>query len=269
MFLDKFLSFTPPYYGIATLLGILACSITLRFNMKQRKNIEFSYCILTALVGMVGAFFMAHIVYAVAQHEKLFYIISNPNALFKSIPAFIYYFSNVFGGMVFYGGLIGFCLGGYLYLKYEKLNIDNYTDVFAPLIPLFHAFGRIGCYLTGCCYGVELQSPLPFSECFTDNGIIHRLPIQLIEAFENLLLFIVLMLILYKFKNFKKGSLIFIYGITYSVLRFINEFFRGDYIERGSFGIMSTSQWISIFIFTFSLVIIIIKYIKQINKGRD
>lgn len=258
--IQELLTITPPYYSIATILGVVACIIALRFTIKKRENIDFAYCVITSLVGAIGAFFIAHIVYAMAQHEKLFYIITHPKILFQSIPAFVYYFTDVFGGMVFYGGLIGACLGGYIYLRYEKLNVNAYSDIFAPLIPLFHAFGRVGCYLTGCCYGIKIETPLPFSEFSTDDGLIHRLPIQLIEATENLVIFAVLMLLLYKYNNMKHGNLILIYGTIYPICRFINEFFRGDYIQRGFFGMLSTSQWISIFIFTFSVIMLIIKY---------
>ena len=52
--------------------------------------------------------------------------------------------------------------------------------------------------------------------------------------------------------NIEKGMLIWIYGLIYPVVRFINEFFRGDAEERGYFGALSTSQWISIFVFALS-----------------
>lgn len=265
--IDNFLSFPPPYYSIATILGAIICIITLKFTIKARDNIDKSYCAVTALVGMSSAFFMAHIVYALAQHHKLFYIITHPHLLFQSVPAFLYYFLNIFGGMVFYGGLIGFCLGGFIYLKHEKLNIETYSDIFAPLIPLFHAFGRIGCYLTGCCYGKEIETPLPFSAISTDNGIIHRIPIQLIEAMQNIIIFTILMILLHKCKKLKYGNLILIYGTIYPICRFINEFFRGDYTERGYIGVLSTSQWISILIFTFSIIMLIIKNTNKSLRG--
>lgn len=106
-----------------------------------------------------------------------------------------------------------------------------------PAIPLFHCFGRIGCFLAGCCYGKVLSSPVVFA------GILEfrRIPVQLFEALFEIVLFAVLLLVGRK----KMGShLLGVYLTTYAVFRFINEFFRGDEV-RGSYFGCSTAQWIS------------------------
>lgn len=60
-------------------------------------------------------------------------------------------------GTVYYGGLLGFLAAVQWYLRRYRLNAALFWDCIAPAIPLFHVFGRIGCFLNGCCYGFESQ----------------------------------------------------------------------------------------------------------------
>ncbi|MBM4040316.1 MAG: prolipoprotein diacylglyceryl transferase [Planctomycetes bacterium] len=57
------------------------------------------------------------------------------------------------GGLVFYGGLIAALAADYLYLRARRLPPWEVADVVAPAVALGQAFGRIGCFLNGCCYG--------------------------------------------------------------------------------------------------------------------
>lgn len=254
----------PPYYGIMAALGILACVVLLLFTRKKRSDIDSIELLLISAVALIGVVIMTHLVYAVAHYEKLVFVITRPHKLFADLKSFVFYITDIFGGKVFYGGLIGACVGSYIYMKKENLNVNNYSDVLAPCIPLFHAFGRVGCFLSGCCYGIESEFGFMYQHSINPsaNGV-RRFPVQLLEAGENLLIFILLILLLYKCRNLQPGMLIWIYGISYSIVRFINEFLRGDVEERGYFGMLSTSQWISIFIFIISAVAIIIKISKN------
>lgn len=253
------LGFELPYYGIMAGLGILACFLVIKFiTMKKRENIEgYNYAII-GIVSGISAFLMAHIVFAIAQYEKIYYVFTHLSKAFSSFYMFSLYAMDIFGGMVFYGGLIGACLGAYICMKRLKLDVRSYSDTIAPCIPLFHAFGRLGCFLTGCCYGIESDIGFTYHHSIIQsvNGVC-RFPIQLVESCENFILFLVLLCILCRCKNIKNGIIIWIYGLTYPVVRFINEFFRGDIAERGYFGCLSTSQWLSILIFAFSLFMLI------------
>ena len=143
-------------------------------------------------------------------------------------------FNTLFGGMVFYGGMLGSVLGGFIYTKINRLNFLEYADLFAPGMVLCHAIGRIGCYLAGCCYGFDCN--------FTLLGIKHtHFPLSLVEAF----LLFVLFAVLCKIKAKKPGDIMRLYLVAYAVTRFVLEFFRGDEI-RGRLLFFSTSQWISL-----------------------
>ena len=140
-------------------------------------------------------------------------------------------------------------------------------DAVAVAIPLFHAFGRVGCFLGGCCYGVacDVGFTAHGNTLYPELNDVNRLPIQLIESGLNLILFFVL-LVLYKKKKFQHRMVI-VYFYIYPVIRFIDEFFRGDEIRGFLFG-LSTSQIISILLFTFAVIVTIKDLVKK-RKGEE
>ena len=120
-------------------------------------------------------------------------------------------------------------------------------DLILPSVALAQGFGRIGCFLAGCCYGVETDSA--FSVTFHDsayapNGVA-LFPSQLVSSGLDFIHFAVLCVIAKKNKT--PGRIGALYLIFYSIGRFCIEFFRGDLL-RGSVGTLSTSQFISIFV---------------------
>lgn len=70
------------------------------------------------------------------------------------------------GGLVFYGGLIGAGLADLLYLRLRHLNMWRFADICAPSIAIGQAFGRIGCFLNGCCFGGPATDAFPFAVRF-------------------------------------------------------------------------------------------------------
>jgi len=149
-------------------------------------------------------------------------------------------------GFVLYGGIIGGILAAMVYCKYKKVNFFEYFDLAVPSVAIAQGFGRIGCFLAGCCYGRETDSCIGImfhNSSIAPNGI-KLIPTQLFSSAGNFL--IAIMLSLYARKNRKTGKVGALYLILYSVGRFIIEFFRNDY--RGNVGVLSTSQFISLVI---------------------
>ena len=133
-----------------------------------------------------------------------------------------------------------------IYVKRETKKYSVFADIIAVNIPLFHFFGRIGCFLGGCCFGI----PCEFGFVYTINPIaeangVTRFPVQLLEAGFNILLFFFLYH-LFKIGKYK-NKLIYIYLFVYAIGRFFIEYLRGD-AYRGIWFIFSTSQIISIII---------------------
>ncbi len=152
------------------------------------------------------------------------------------------------GGFVFYGGLI-FGLAFYLLysLYFKKFNFEK-SYLLVPGLIFGHAIGRVGCFLTGCCYGSQCDLPW---KVFMDGE--YRHPVQLYEAFALFVLgYYSLKWIQKKKTNFE---IITKYLLCYSVIRFIVECFRGDEV-RGIFWFsLSTSQLISVAIFASAIVL--------------
>lgn len=250
-------------YSICALLGLAFACILVFFMTRKRKDINRTQLVNIPIVAAFGSFFGAHILYGLTHLDHIWWVICHTDKAFESWESFLFYFTDIFGGMVFYGGLIGGIIAGAIYCRYMKLDTMFYADIYAPAIPMFHAFGRLGCFLGGCCYGIESSWGFIYHDSLieTANGVT-RLPIQLIEATGDLLICAVLVIL--SKKKSQKGMSIYLYLLMYSILRFTTEFFRGDEIRGFLFGV-STSQWISIIIFVIA-VIFILRLYKKDNK---
>lgn len=182
-------------------------------------------------VGIIGA--------------KLFYIIlSAPsidwNLLFHDRN---YLNELIGGGFVFYGGLICGVAVVPLVGKLFHIDVVTYVKKCIPCIPLVHAFGRIGCHLAGCCYGIEYDGKIAieYEHSLIAPNHVRLFPVQMIEAILELVICLILLDMI--MKGSSKAPIWYV--LLYSVGRFVLEFFRGD-VARGSFWIFSTSQWISL-----------------------
>ena len=146
-------------------------------------------------------------------------------------------FSEVFmvqhGGLVYYGGFIGATLAGIGWLLWKKLPVWRVADVLAPSIALGSMFGRIGCFLNGCCYGYECHMPwaVRFPEGHETHPYNHPAvpvhPTEIYDALLNLVLYI-LLAVLFRRRKFD-GQVFATYLMVYAVFRSISEAFRGDY----------------------------------------
>jgi phosphatidylglycerol:prolipoprotein diacylglycerol transferase len=121
----------------------------------------------------------------------------------------------------------------------------NVLDIFGPALAVGHAFGRIGCFMNGCCFGKpsDIFCAVRFPEgsapaaAFPGKSI-H--PVQLYEAAFNVVLAAVLMLLLRKAK-LKPGVIASIYLIAYGIARFLFELLRGDHKDF-VFNLLTPSQ---------------------------
>ncbi|MBD5156630.1 MAG: prolipoprotein diacylglyceryl transferase [Butyrivibrio sp.] len=263
----EFMGKTIGVYGLCSIAGLVVAG-TVMYNLVKKKGIYAQDITLLAVAVAVGMFVGGHIVYGITHIPEII-------DLFKNMPRytareFWRALGGCFGGMVFYGGLIGSFICIAVFKKFQiaaNLQKTNIMDAYSVVVPLFHVFGRIGCFLGGCCYGIESS----FGFIVTGNQLspgvndVRRFPVQLVEAGCNLIIFLVL-LVLYK-KGRAKDKLIYIYLLIYPAVRFGLEFLRGDEIRGFLFG-LSTSQWISIGLFAFSVISLVIKS-RQGQKSAD
>lgn len=140
------------------------------------------------------------------------------------------------GGLVFYGGLMGGAALLFTTVLWKGMPVRRTLDTLTSVVPLGHAFGRLGCFMNGCCFGkptgswvgVRFPSPPGLSiDPATPNPYatpVH--PTQLYAVGYNLLIFAFLSFIYSKRR--RNGDVAWSYGILYGTARFCQEFFRGD-----------------------------------------
>jgi len=236
----SFLGNSIPSYWLCSLLGIIVClgvALLNRHRFREIDQVDLTNSVALSCIGMVIG---ARLLYIITISPSL---IKNIHTITRDIELAYKILSN---GLVFYGGLFGAIASIYLYTKKYQLSASLFFDYYSPLFPLFHAFGRIGCFLTGCCYGKESSHfGIAFHACEIAPNNVPLIPVQLIGSILNLLLFA--FLLLFERSHHKKGETIYWYLLFYSIGRFFIEFLRGD-VYRGIFLSLSSSQWISILI---------------------
>lgn len=243
-------------YGICTSIGlILMCAAA--YILGRKYKILFEDILFGEIFALVGAFIGAHILYGITYADAIFNSLMEFFSKRQDISRLWEIIYTYMGGMVFYGGLILGLLFGVLYCKFRKIDVGNFSDCFAAGIPLFHCFGRLGCFFSGCCYGIESDFGFTATHSITPScNFVNRFPVQLLESGVNLVIFAVILLLFRK--GILKGRLIYVYLLSYSVARFFIEFLRAD-TYRGIFFGISTSQWISILLIIFATIILIKK----------
>lgn len=256
----KLFGFFPIHlYGVMIAIGLLACFFVL---FEYGKYLGFSaddtdFVFYNGVVAIAIGFFGAAVwqgVYNYIDQIKN----GDPNPTFDITKGI-----TVIGGLIV--GAASFLIGAYIFRKKHYYLITRLL-VFAPCcITIAHAFGRIGCFFAGCCYGKPAEgffsflgvSFRPGSAAYRNFGDTPLYPTQLFEAAFLFALFGVLSYLALKKQN--KYTIV-IYMVAYSIWRFLIEFIRADY--RGSFlGALSPSQTQSIIMLVASVgVYFLVRY---------
>ena len=136
------------------------------------------------------------------------------------------------GGLVFFGGVLVGIPAVVLVAKLKRMPPSSVLALVTVGVPLGHVFGRLGCFVKGCCYGH------PSSHLLAVEG---KLPVQLIEAAGELVIFVIVFLWFWRLTRHRTalpGRLVLsvpvLFLTLYSPLRFTTELLRGDAL-RGFF----------------------------------
>ena len=234
-------SFFLPTYGLLVVTGVFLALILVR-RMANREGLDgehiFDLGVSIVIAGLIGA--------------KALLVFTEPTFLDSWRSAW----SLLRSGGVFYGGLIGGVLAAAYYLRKYKLPFWKTADLFAVGLPLAHAFGRLGCFAAGCCWGGLCD--LPWAVTFSNpdahalTGVPLGLPLHPTQLYEALFLGILFAFVhwLYPRRRFP-GQVVCTYVVLYAAFRFFIEFLRGD--PRGSIDGLSTSQVIAIAAFLLAI----------------
>lgn len=218
----------PTYYLVISLVAITCLFWIVRRADAQKLSRTISLDV--SLIILVSAFL----------GSRLMHIIYEDFEYYWNAPLKIFYFWD--GGFVFYGGAIAAAFLGILFLKKKVPTVTSaYLDLFAPVLSMAYAAGRIACLLAGCCYGricnlpwaLQGRHPAPLYASLWELGVVMMLlGIECVPQ-ENR-----------KITYFKKsGSLFFMWMIMHGLGRLMMESFRDDF--RGPSLGLSISSWIS------------------------
>ena len=160
-------------------------------------------------------------------------------------------------GFVVYGGIVCGLLAAYLYCRKRSFPFLYWADCFMPGVALAQGFGRIGCFLAGCCFGKPTDSILGvvFPAGSAAPAGVPLWPVQLFSAGGDFLLAALLLLL--DRKKPRAGLLTGVYLLLYSIGRFLIEFLRDD--PRGAVGLLSTSQFIALFTAAAAAAILVLR----------
>jgi phosphatidylglycerol:prolipoprotein diacylglycerol transferase len=233
-------NFALPTYGFLVSFGVVVAILLIQHLAKQQgmdSEKVWNLAIIFVFAGIVGA--------------KLLMFIADWDTYVHN-PREIFTFSTLQAGGVFSGGVVLAVICGAWYMRRNHMPGLRTADVFAPGLALGHAFGRLGCFSAGCCFGKETS--LPWGVTFHNplaneiGGVplgVHIHPTQLYEMVVELANFAILYWML-KHKKFE-GQVVGAYMFIYGTARFFLEFLRGDLGRGQLFGTwMTETQGIAV-----------------------
>lgn len=206
-------------FGLCVAIGMYASLVALE-KLTRRKDAS-NLVFVLALAGIAGAR-AAHVVEYWGPER------------FSENPWDVFAIWN--GGLVFYGGLAAGIVAFLVWCRAVRSPVLTTADALAAVLPLGHAFGRLGCFFHGCCWGRVSDSPLAVtfpagSPAYWAHPAfpgaprsLPLLPTQLFEAAALLALFAVLALVFRRFKGWTAP----LYCAGYGTMRFFIEFLRDD-----------------------------------------
>jgi phosphatidylglycerol---prolipoprotein diacylglyceryl transferase len=222
-------------YGTLIVIGFVLGLAVIRIRIKSY-NVAFDTIVDLSFGVLISGFVGA----------KLFHWLIIPSdfihdmSLLVSTP--INFAKNLGSGFEFFGGIVTGVLYFYYFCRKHSLDKKRVLDLITPAVPLAHAFGRLGCFMAGCCYGRDAPD-LPWAVVFSDPNSLGPLnrPLHPTQLYEAVLLMILAVSILLAEKRIiaVPGRMISVYILGYTVIRFIVEYFRGD--DRGFIPLINLS----------------------------
>lgn len=160
--------------------------------------------------------------------SRLVFVLLEPAAFIQSPWRVLYFWE---GGLVFYGGVGAGVIIAVLLARRWSLPLLPMIDCFGPALALGQAFGRIGCFLAGCCFGLPWEGGV-CAVAFTDPHTLAPPGIELhpTQLYSSISLFVIfgISLLVWRKRRFA-GQVFFTYGLLHGLARLIIEQFRGDW----------------------------------------
>ena len=228
-------------YGIFIIVSVLS---GLYVFYKNAKILNLKKDKLTAL--------MIYIILGLIFGAKYFTFFASPLKNYKNFDFIKIGFSS-------YGAIIGIILLLFLFSKQYKISFRDLIYVMLPSIPLMYGIGKIGCFLVGCCYGIEYEGPFSVTYNYSYPLIkgINLFPVQLLETIVFLGIFVY---VFYKVKNNRPSNTIIGYTfIICGISKFLLDYLRMSHVNV----IISINQVISILFILIGICLILQFYYKK------
>lgn len=237
-------------YGVLIALGI-AAGIAVAYREGRRQGLDGGRLLDLAFWMTVAGLVGSRLAYGIVNVHEFARACAGsdlrPDELPRSLGAWMADCTRILhvweGGLVFYGGGTAAALVAALFARRQRWSFWQVGDVFAPGLALGHAFGRLGCFAAGCCFGKAASAPwavsfpsgsVAFDELLSQGALapgaawtppLH--PTQLYESAGELAIFGLLLALRPRLRE-RPGALFLVYAALYAPLRFTIELFRGD-----------------------------------------
>lgn len=206
-------------YGLMAALGVLAALALFSYTAPRRglaPGLARDFCFWVILAGLLGS--------------RVFYVLFHWPEFAGDLPGIFAYWR---GGLMFQGGLVAALLLSPLILRHYGLKFWPTADVMAPSLALGQAFGRLGCFAAGCCYGRPTENARLAVYFPPDSLAPSGLPLWPVQIFESAALFGLCLILLLAMKSRAGqpvGRVAALYLTGAGAIRLIMElFFRGDF----------------------------------------
>ncbi len=222
-------------YGFFILLGVIAAywyffKSTKKYGLNSEQVSElFLWCIASVFIG-----------------GKVFFFFEKPAYYIQHFDSFM---NSLGSGFVFYGSFLATVPTLIWWFRKKQLPVWEMFDHVGIAGALVHGFGKLGCFMAGCCHGIACKTGwgVVFSDPNTkaEPANVPLYPVQLWDA-AIIFTAVAVMLFVQKRKQFT-GQVFLLYGIIYAIGRFLTENYRGD--EARGFvlnGLLSHSQAIAL-----------------------
>ncbi len=229
-----------PVYGYSAMMVVaIIVGFTAALIQAKREGFDLKLMIEGSIITIIMGYIGARALYVFLNWD--FYS-TRPERIF--LPRFT--------GLSYYGTFILGTLTAFVWSRLRKQNFGKIADLWCPYLILGYAIVRIGCFLSGCCYGKPSGVYWAVVVPRVDN--LFRHPVQLYASFGAFLIFIFLRAMHHRrpFDGFNLVAL----GSLYGLLRFITEFFREADSHMVFLG-LSAAQLFSLPLFLFSTALLL------------
>lgn len=200
---------------------------------------------------------------------RLYYLIQHGDRVFTGPPSVDWITAAVNlsqGGLVLYGGLIGGAIGYFSFCYFRRLRPLALADIIVPSVFVGIGFGRIGCFLNGCCYGAMTQVPWAVRfpqhsatfDSLLEKGLVDASatctpPLHPTQIYSSIDGFVIAAITAWYFsRRQRNGEVLAVALVIYPITRFCMEMLRADEVGQLKTN-LTTAQLVSILLFTINL----------------